>query len=108
MRTQALYNPCNILAFAELGSKYELTAQSGGAFVAPHERISYWQLMVCRSLHIHEELRCTCEVLLMGNGKTADGASIKRFDCGWQTSFAGSRCMHVTADNSGTLCYAAV
>ncbi|KAK9808551.1 hypothetical protein WJX73_007473 [Symbiochloris irregularis] len=43
--TQALYNPCNILVFAELGSSYELSAQSSQAFVEPAERISYWQLM---------------------------------------------------------------
>lgn len=43
---QALYNPCNILAYAELGAAYELTAQSSSAFVGLGERISYWQLMV--------------------------------------------------------------
>ena len=46
---QALYNPCNILAFAELGARYELSAQSGSAFVLPDEEISYWQLLVSHS-----------------------------------------------------------
>ena len=43
---QALYNPSNILAFAELGSSCELSAQSARAFVRPQELVSYWQLMV--------------------------------------------------------------
>ncbi|BDA43260.1 probable ion channel POLLUX at N-terminal half [Coccomyxa sp. Obi] len=42
--TSTLYNPRNVLVFAQMGDGNELDVQSAAAFAKPGEVLSYWQL----------------------------------------------------------------